>query len=101
MFEINEAFAAQSLAVIQELGLDPDKVRSNSIKLRFQIITRIAGDVTIAPICDQRLLRRNGNHLLSFEAIVTFSAIVVILRQVSFQPNLCSSLMLKGRVYFP
>ena len=27
LFELNEAFAAQSLAVIQELGLNPDKVR--------------------------------------------------------------------------
>lgn len=26
MFELNEAFAAQSLAVIKELGLDPAKV---------------------------------------------------------------------------
>lgn len=27
LFEINEAFAAQSLAVVKELGLDADKVR--------------------------------------------------------------------------
>ena len=29
LFELNEAFAAQSLAVIQELGLDPEKVNVN------------------------------------------------------------------------
>ena len=29
LFEINEAFAAQSLAVINELGLKPDKVNIN------------------------------------------------------------------------
>ncbi len=29
LFEINEAFAAQSIAVIQELGIDPDKVNVN------------------------------------------------------------------------
>lgn len=27
LFEINEAFAAQSLAVVKELGLNADKVR--------------------------------------------------------------------------
>ena len=26
LFELNEAFAAQSLAVLKELGVDPDKV---------------------------------------------------------------------------
>ena len=26
LFEINEAFAAQSIAVVKELGLNPDKV---------------------------------------------------------------------------
>lgn len=26
IFELNEAFAAQSLAVIKELGIDPEKV---------------------------------------------------------------------------
>lgn len=26
LFEVNEAFAAQSIAVVQELGLNPDKV---------------------------------------------------------------------------
>ena len=26
LFELNEAFAAQSLAVVRELGLDPSKV---------------------------------------------------------------------------
>lgn len=26
IFELNEAFAAQSLAVIKELGMDPEKV---------------------------------------------------------------------------
>ena len=30
LFELNEAFAAQSLAVIRELGLDPSKVNVNS-----------------------------------------------------------------------
>ena len=29
VIELNEAFAAQSLAVIDELGLDPDKVNPN------------------------------------------------------------------------
>jgi acetyl-CoA acyltransferase len=29
LIELNEAFAAQSLAVIRELGLDPDKVNVN------------------------------------------------------------------------
>ena len=26
VFELNEAFAAQSLAVVRELGIDPEKV---------------------------------------------------------------------------
>ena len=26
LFELNEAFAAQSLAVVKELGIDPEKV---------------------------------------------------------------------------
>ena len=29
LFELNEAFASQSLAVIRELGLDPEKVNVN------------------------------------------------------------------------
>ncbi len=29
LFEINEAFAAQSIAVIRELGIDPNKVNVN------------------------------------------------------------------------
>ncbi|MCC6977441.1 MAG: 3-oxoadipyl-CoA thiolase, partial [Candidatus Melainabacteria bacterium] len=29
LFELNEAFAAQSLACIRELGLDPEKVNVN------------------------------------------------------------------------
>ena len=29
MFELNEAFAVQSLAVLQELGLDPERVNVN------------------------------------------------------------------------
>ena len=29
LFEINEAFASQSIAVIRELGIDPDKVNVN------------------------------------------------------------------------
>ena len=28
MFELNEAFAAQSCAVVKDLGLDPEKVKS-------------------------------------------------------------------------
>lgn len=29
-FELNEAFAAQSCAVVKDLGLDPEKVKSTS-----------------------------------------------------------------------
>ena len=29
LYELNEAFAAQSLAVVKELGVDPAKVRTN------------------------------------------------------------------------
>lgn len=32
-FELNETFAAQSLAVIKELGLDESKVQSTNIQL--------------------------------------------------------------------
>ena len=32
--ELNEAFAAQSLAVINELGLDPSKVNHMAVRLR-------------------------------------------------------------------
>lgn len=28
LFELNEAFAAQSCAVVKDLGLDPEKVKS-------------------------------------------------------------------------
>ena len=30
IFELNEAFASQSLAVVKELGLDPEKVMASS-----------------------------------------------------------------------
>lgn len=33
LFEVNEAFAAQSLAVVKELGLNADKVRGSTCQL--------------------------------------------------------------------
>lgn len=33
LFEVNEAFAAQALAVVKELGLDADKVRALTCQL--------------------------------------------------------------------
>lgn len=33
LFEINEAFAAQSIAVVRELGLNVEKVRTKFTKL--------------------------------------------------------------------
>lgn len=35
LFEINEAFAAQSIAVVKELGLNADKVRFHIVNMRL------------------------------------------------------------------
>jgi acetyl-CoA C-acetyltransferase len=35
VFEVNEAFAAQALAVIRELGLPPDRVNPNGSGISF------------------------------------------------------------------
>ena len=35
LFELNEAFAAQSLAVVRELGVDPSKVRLYTLIYKY------------------------------------------------------------------
>ena len=43
LFELNEAFAAQSLAVIKELGVDPSKVSGEKVTeylVLKQLVTR-------------------------------------------------------------
>jgi len=41
LFELNEAFAAQSLAVIKELGLDATKVGVLVMSLKLELLVSI------------------------------------------------------------
>ena len=52
LFELNEAFAAQSLAIIKELGVDPSKVyyyasarHYNAICVAILFLSSVTGDL--------------------------------------------------------
>jgi len=49
LFEINEAFAAQSVAVVRELGLDSAKVSFRSVKFVTLCILRLASVMNYLP----------------------------------------------------
>ncbi len=61
VFELNEAFAAQSLAVIKEAGLDPEKVNPNGGAIALGHPLGCTGAKLTATII-QELKRRNGRY---------------------------------------
>lgn len=61
VFELNEAFAAQSLAVIQEAGLDPAKVNPNGGAVALGHPLGCTGAKLTATIL-RELKRRNGKY---------------------------------------
>ena len=61
LIELNEAFAAQSLAVIEALGLDPDKVNVNGGAIALGHPLGCTGAKLTAQILAE-LQRRNGRY---------------------------------------
>nr|MBA2733603.1 acetyl-CoA C-acyltransferase [Acidobacteriota bacterium] len=61
VIELNEAFAAQSLAVIKELGLDPEKVNVNGGAIALGHPLGCTGAKLTATIL-RELERRNGRY---------------------------------------
>ena len=61
VIELNEAFAAQSLAVIKEAGLDPDKVNPNGGAIALGHPLGCTGAKPTAAIL-RELKRRNGRY---------------------------------------
>jgi acetyl-CoA acyltransferase len=61
VIELNEAFAAQSLAVIKEAGLDPEKVNPNGGAIALGHPLGCTGAKLTAAII-RELKRRNGRY---------------------------------------
>ncbi len=61
VIELNEAFAAQALAVIRELGLDPDKVNPNGGAIALGHPLGCTGAKLTATLLGE-LARRNGRY---------------------------------------
>jgi len=61
VIELNEAFAAQALAVIQEAGLDPDRVNPNGGAIALGHPLGCTGVKLTATII-RELQRRNGRY---------------------------------------
>jgi acetyl-CoA acyltransferase len=61
VIELNEAFAAQSLAVIKEAGLDPEKVNPNGGAIALGHPLGCTGAKLTATII-RELKRRNGRY---------------------------------------
>ena len=61
VIELNEAFAAQSLAAIQEAGLDPDRVNPNGGAIALGHPLGCTGAKLTASII-RELKRRNGRY---------------------------------------
>ncbi|MBM4378094.1 MAG: thiolase family protein [Deltaproteobacteria bacterium] len=61
VFELNEAFAAQSLYCVRELGIDPEKVNPNGGAIALGHPLGVSGARLIATIL-RELKRRNGKY---------------------------------------
>jgi acetyl-CoA C-acetyltransferase len=60
LIELNEAFASQSLAVIRELGLDPEKVNVNGGAIALGHPLGMSGARLVVSLLHE--LRRRGGH---------------------------------------
>ena len=61
VFELNEAFAAQSLYCVRELGIDPEKVNPNGGAIALGHPLGVSGARLIATVL-RELKRRNGKY---------------------------------------
>ena len=61
VFELNEAFAAQSLAVIRELGLDPDRVNPHGGAIALGHPIGCSGTRIVVTMLHE--MKRRGSHL--------------------------------------
>jgi acetyl-CoA C-acetyltransferase len=61
LVELNEAFASQSLAVIRELGLDPDKVNVNGGAIALGHPLGMSGARLVVTLLHE-LRRRGGRY---------------------------------------
>ena len=61
LVELNEAFASQSLAVIRELGLDPDKVNVNGGAIAIGHPLGMSGARLVVTLLHE-LRRRGGRY---------------------------------------
>ncbi|MER0122462.1 acetyl-CoA C-acetyltransferase [Streptococcus sp. ZJ93] len=61
LFELNEAFAAQSISVIQELGIDPTKVNVNGGAIALGHPIGASGSRILVSLIHE--LRKRGEHL--------------------------------------
>ena len=64
LVELNEAFASQSLAVVRELGLDPDKVNVNGGAIAIGHPLGMAGARLVVTLLHE-LRRRGGRYGLA------------------------------------
>jgi acetyl-CoA acyltransferase len=64
LVELNEAFASQSLAVVRELGLDPDKVNVNGGAIALGHPLGMSGARLVVSLLHE-LKRRNGRYGLA------------------------------------
>jgi acetyl-CoA acetyltransferase family protein len=64
LVELNEAFASQSLAVIRELGLDPEKVNVNGGAIAIGHPLGMSGARLVVTLLHE-LRRRNGRYGLA------------------------------------
>jgi acetyl-CoA acetyltransferase len=64
LVELNEAFASQSLAVIRELGLDPEKVNVNGGAIALGHPLGMSGARLVVSLLHE-LKRRNGKYGLA------------------------------------
>lgn len=51
LFELNEAFAAQSLAVIKELGIEPERINRHGGGSHSDIRSAQAADASLSRCC--------------------------------------------------
>jgi acetyl-CoA C-acetyltransferase len=64
LVELNEAFASQSLAVVRELGLDPEKVNVNGGAIALGHPLGMSGARLVVSLLHE-LRRRNGRYGLA------------------------------------
>jgi len=79
--ELNEAFASQSLACVQELGLDPDKVNVNGGAIALGHPLGCSGARILTTLLHE-LKRRNGRYGLATMCIGVGQGIATIVERV-------------------